>query len=79
MENCVTRITPVNNRFVIFLTNDFTFHGHPQPLNCPPDESRKSLILYYYTSRPRDADEIARMDPHRALWRNRGQVTAAPK
>lgn len=75
MNQCVTKIAPLCNRIVIFLTNDFTFHGHPQPLNCPPDESRKSLILYYYTSTPREADEIARMDPHRALWRNRGQIT----
>jgi hypothetical protein len=61
------------------VTNDFTFHGHPQPLHCPEEESRKSLILYYYTSRPRDPEEVAAGDPHRALWRNRGQVGAAGK
>ena len=77
MQHCVTKIAPVNNRLIVFLTNDYTFHGHPQPLNCPPDESRRSLILYYYTSRPREADEIAKEDPHRALWRNRGQIKGA--
>jgi hypothetical protein len=61
----------------VFVTNDYTFHGHPQPLNCPEHESRKSLILYYYTSQPRNEDEIARDDPHRALWRARGQLKAA--
>jgi 2OG-Fe(II) oxygenase superfamily len=79
MQGCVTTILPIHNRLAIFLTNDFTFHGHPQPLNCPPDESRKSLILYYYTSKPREADEISRMEAHRALWRNRGQVMVSPK
>jgi Rps23 Pro-64 3,4-dihydroxylase Tpa1-like proline 4-hydroxylase len=79
MQGCVTKIAPIHNRLAIFLTNDFTFHGHPQPLNCPADESRKSLILYYYTSRPREPDEIARMEAHRALWRNRGQVTGSPR
>jgi len=79
MKGCVKKIAPINNRLVIFLTNDFTFHGHPQPLNCPEDESRKSLILYYYTSGPRAPEEIARVDPHRALWRNRGQVVTSSK
>jgi Rps23 Pro-64 3,4-dihydroxylase Tpa1-like proline 4-hydroxylase len=79
MQGCVQKIAPNYNRFVVFLTNDFTFHGHPQPLDCPADESRKSLILYYYTSSPRDADEIARKDAHRALWRNRGQVAVPSK
>lgn len=79
MQRCVTKISPTYNRLTIFQTNDYSFHGHPQPLNCPSDESRKTLILYYYTSSPREADEIARKDPHRALWRNRGQVTASPK
>jgi Rps23 Pro-64 3,4-dihydroxylase Tpa1-like proline 4-hydroxylase len=79
IQGCVTKIAPIFNRFIVVLTNDFTFHGHPQPLNCPADESRKTLILYYYTSRPRDADEIAHNDAHRALWRNRGQVAASRK
>ena len=77
MEKCVAKVAPYNNRFIVFVTNDYTFHGHPQPLNCPEHESRKSLILYYYTSQPRNEDEIARDDPHRALWRARGQLKAA--
>jgi len=77
MEKCVTKVAPYNNRFIVFVTNDYTFHGHPQPLNCPEHESRRSLILYYYTSSPRNEDEVARDDPHRALWRSRGQLKAA--
>jgi hypothetical protein len=30
---------------VIFVTNDYTFRRHAPQL--PPDESRKSLILFY--------------------------------
>ena len=41
---------PIFNRMVIFTTNEKSLHGHPQPLNCPNDMSRKSLILYYYTA-----------------------------
>lgn len=46
---CVKRIPPVFNRVVIFDTSNFSYHGHPQPLACPPDRARKSIALYYYT------------------------------
>jgi hypothetical protein len=47
---CVKKIAPLFNRTVIFPTNDYSWHGHPKPLACPEDVSRKSLILYYYTA-----------------------------
>ena len=46
---CVRRIAPVFNRAVLFDTSNFSYHGHPRPLACPPDRTRKSLALYYYT------------------------------
>jgi hypothetical protein len=59
MTECRKKILPVFGRCVIFSTTDFSHHGHPDPLNCPPSESRKSLALYYYSNgRPRE--EIAR-------------------
>jgi hypothetical protein len=42
-------IAPVFNRAVIFDTSNLSYHGHPHPLDCPPDRSRKSIALYYYT------------------------------
>lgn len=51
------RILPVFNRMIIFNTTDFTFHGHPEPLTCPADRSRKSLALYYY-SNGRPSEEL---------------------
>ncbi len=55
MRNCEKRVLPVANRIVVFSTTDFSFHGHPEPLTCPDDRSRKSLALYYYTNgRPED-------------------------
>lgn len=42
-------IAPVGGRCVIFETNDASWHGHPQPLNCPEDIQRRSLAMYYYT------------------------------
>ncbi len=49
MEHCVNKVLPVFNRCVIFSTTDKSWHGHPDPLTCPPDRTRKSLALYYYT------------------------------
>lgn len=43
------KISPIFNRMAIFNTTATSFHGHPEPLACPPDRSRKSLALYYYT------------------------------
>jgi hypothetical protein len=49
MSRCEKRVLPVFNRAVIFNTGDGSFHGHPEPLACPPDRARKSLALYYLT------------------------------
>ena len=46
-------IEPMFNRCVIFTTTSFTYHGHPEPLACPKETSRKSIALYYFsTGRP---------------------------
>ncbi len=55
MSKCAVRIAPLFNRMAIFSTTDYSWHGHPDPLTCPPDRSRRSLALYYYTNgRPND-------------------------
>lgn len=55
MSRCVKRILPVFNRCVVFSTTRFSYHGHPNPLTCPGDRTRKSLALYYYTAtRPQE-------------------------
>lgn len=58
MSRCVNRIAPLFNRLAIFSTTDFSWHGHPDPLACPPDRSRRSLALYYYTN-GRPAGEVS--------------------
>jgi Rps23 Pro-64 3,4-dihydroxylase Tpa1-like proline 4-hydroxylase len=50
MSDCAVRVTPVFGRAVIFNTALDSFHGHPDPLNCPPDRSRRSIATYYYTA-----------------------------
>lgn len=50
MTKSEERILPLFNRMAIFSTTDFSYHGHPDALNCPEDRSRKSLALYYYSN-----------------------------
>jgi Rps23 Pro-64 3,4-dihydroxylase Tpa1-like proline 4-hydroxylase len=62
---CVRRIAPLFNRTVIFDTSNFSYHGHPRLLQCPPERSRKSLALYYYTvEAPADDDQT----PHTTVF-----------
>lgn len=42
-------VMPVMGRAVVFNTESDSFHGHPDPLNCPEGVYRRSLALYYYT------------------------------
>jgi hypothetical protein len=49
MKQCVQKIAPLFNRCVIFNTDTGSYHGHPDKLECPPDMTRKSIALYYYT------------------------------
>jgi len=57
MLGCRKRVLPIFNRLVVFTTTDTSFHGHPDPLQCPTGQSRKSIALYYYTNGR--ADETA--------------------
>lgn len=45
-------IRPIFNRLVIFETSNTSYHGHPEKLSVPGSLSRKSIALYYYTSKP---------------------------
>lgn len=69
MRSAEVRIAPVANRCVIFGTTSFAYHGHPDPLECPPTVTRKSLALYYY-SNGRPAEELAAAD-HNTLFQHR--------
>jgi Rps23 Pro-64 3,4-dihydroxylase Tpa1-like proline 4-hydroxylase len=71
-EVCIKEVAPIFNRLVVFDTHDFSFHGLPNPLNFPENDSRKSIILYYYTKEPRPSSQIDVHEPHSALWKKRG-------
>lgn len=50
MQKCAVSVKPVLGRAVIFNTALDSFHGHPDPLNCPPERSRRSIATYYYSA-----------------------------
>lgn len=71
MEKCVTKILPEFNTLAIFSTTDFSYHGHPNPLTCPPDRSRKSLALYYYTNGRPQSEINPKIGKHNTLFKKR--------
>ncbi|MBI2187073.1 MAG: 2OG-Fe(II) oxygenase [Acidobacteria bacterium] len=72
-QQCVRTIPPLFNRAVLFDTSNFSYHGHPHPLACPPDRSRKSVALYYYSQEcPAEEDR----KPHTTIFLGRDTVSA---
>jgi hypothetical protein len=49
MKACAASILPLFNRCVIFNTDEDSYHGLPDPIQCPEDTTRKSIALYYFT------------------------------
>jgi len=70
VENCLATISPIAKRCVIFNTGAKTWHGHPKPLTCPPDRTRKSIAMYYYTNGrpPEEAAECTH--GQKTLWKD---------
>lgn len=68
MSLCKQKIAPIANRMVIFNTSEKSWHGHPDALACPPDRTRKSIALYYYSNgRP----EEERASVHNTVFKSR--------
>lgn len=74
MTTSCKKILPVFNRVAIFSTTDFSYHGHPNPLTCPPDRSRKSLALYYYSNGRPSSEINDGLEEHGTLFRGRPGV-----
>jgi hypothetical protein len=68
MTHAEQKILPLFNRCAIFSTTSTSYHGHPTPLSCPPDRTRKSIATYYY-SNGRPEEEVG--DSHSTLFMER--------
>lgn len=49
MSQCATKILPLFNRVVLFNTDQDSYHGFPDAIQCPEEVTRKSIALYYFT------------------------------
>jgi hypothetical protein len=49
MSHAEKIVQPIGNRVLIFATDATSFHGHPDPLQCPDGVARRSMALYYFT------------------------------
>ena len=75
LTRCEQRLRPAWNRFVVFSTTDYSWHGHPQRMEfLPQNRMRRSLALYYYT-RGRPIDECK----DRVCGGHHGTIFVAPK
>ena len=50
MKRCEKKVMPLLGRAVVFNTSLDSYHGHPDPLDCPPEVDRRSIATYYYTA-----------------------------
>jgi hypothetical protein len=68
MTKCVGKFAPEFNTLAMFNTTDFTYHGLPNPLTCPPDRSRKSIALYYYSNGRPSSEVNQGLEDHTTLF-----------
>ena len=72
----IADVAPLFNRFVIFETNEVSFHGHPKKLKTPHGVSRKSIAVYYYT---KERDDIVAATDHNTIYVNTEGVSGKVK
>ena len=73
MKKCEKKIELKFNKLCIFSTDNYSFHGYPDPIKCPSNISRKSLALYYYSNGRPDQDLMKEM-PNTTNWKNRFNI-----
>jgi len=49
-------LEPIFNRTLIFVTDNHSYHGQPNPVRHPHQERRNSIAAYYYTAKPPNED-----------------------
>ena len=48
-KECQVAIQPSLNTTALFEVADGNYHGNPNPIACPPGQTRNSFIVYYHT------------------------------
>jgi hypothetical protein len=64
-EALLSSIKPDWGNMLVWNYHNLVYHGYPDPMTCPEDQSRKGIRLFYYQSRSKpDAEN----PPHRSLY-----------
>jgi hypothetical protein len=53
----VDSIAPLFNRLVLFTCNDYSWHGNPEPADCPKDSRRIFVTLSYLSENEEDKNK----------------------
>lgn len=64
-EKTIQKIPSIFNRAIIWRYHKRGFHGYPEPINCPKDQSRNTFRLFFYYSDARYKEDDR---PHRSLY-----------
>jgi len=65
MTRAEVTISPTLGSVAIFTCSDISFHGLPNPIECPPERFRRSLAFYYFTA------DGSTPEPRSTLWKER--------
>jgi Rps23 Pro-64 3,4-dihydroxylase Tpa1-like proline 4-hydroxylase len=65
MTEAVVTIPPALGQVAIFTCSDTSFHGLPDPIECPDHTYRRSIAFYYFTA---DGETP---EPRSTLWKER--------
>lgn len=60
---CVAKVEPRPNRLLLWNYDERLIHGYPDPLQCPEDQHRLNMRMFYYTSNGTPVSP-----PHRSLY-----------
>jgi len=72
MKSLKFSASPKINNVVVFRTDFESNHGFPDPVQCPKNESRKSIALYYYIKESSILPFSIKQRKHfHAVWKSR--------
>lgn len=61
----LSKIKPDAGNLLLWSYHNLAYHGYPEPMNCPTNNPRKNLRLFYYVSNAKPDDKHP---PHRSLY-----------
>ena len=64
-KTMLSKIKPDAGNLLLWSYHNLAYHGYPEPMNCPANNPRKNLRLFYYVSNAKPDDKHP---PHRSLY-----------